>query len=58
MVNKLRAIVFVLMIICGGLWCVAEYYEPKVKIAKLERRTDLEAIADGMLKNMLNKHNL
>ncbi len=55
MVNKLRAIVFVLMIICGGLWCVAEYYEPEVKIAKLERRTDLEAIADGMLKNMLDK---
>ena len=53
-----KSIVFVLMVICGGLWCVAEYYEGEVKITKLERRTDLGAIADGMLKNMLDKHKL
>jgi len=55
MINKIRMIVFVLMIICGSLWCIAEYYEPEFKIAKLERRTDLEAIADRMLKSMLDK---
>jgi PBP1b-binding outer membrane lipoprotein LpoB len=55
MFNKIRATVFVLMMICGGLWCVAEYYEAEVKITKLERRTDLGSIADGMLKSMLNK---
>jgi len=51
----LKVIVFLLMIMCGTMWCVAEYYEPEIKIAKLERRTDLESIADGMLKNMLDK---
>jgi len=51
----LKGIVFLLMVICGTMWCVAEYYEPEVKIARLERRADLESIADGMLKNMLNK---
>ena len=58
MLNRLRAIVFVLMVICGGLWCIAEYYEPEVKTTKLERRTDLGAIADSMLKDMLDKQNL
>jgi hypothetical protein len=43
------------MVMCGTTWCVAEYYEPEINIAKVERRTDLGAIADGMLKNMLDK---
>jgi len=51
----LKAIVFLLMIMCGTMWCIAEYYEPEVKIARLERRTDLGAIANDMLKDMLNK---
>jgi hypothetical protein len=53
--KKIQAVAFVLMVLCGGLWCVAEYHDGNVAVSKLERRTDLEDIADNMLKKMLEE---
>jgi hypothetical protein len=57
MFNNIRTIVLVLTILTGTMWCVAEYYTPTPTVKEMVRvaRTDLDGIADDMLKSMLNK---
>jgi hypothetical protein len=57
MFNNIRTIVLVLTILTGTMWCVAEYYTPTPTVKEMVRvaRTDLDGIADDMLKSIINK---
>lgn len=49
--RTIKIILFVLMIITGTLWQIAEHYDP-ITITREQRMVELNAMAETMLREM------
>lgn len=50
--KTIKIVLFVLMIITGTLWQIAEHYEPKAPMTREQRMVELNAVAEKMLQDM------